>query len=286
MTTVLLRHRTSYRFDHAVALAPHLIRLRPAPHCPVPVVRYALSLDPRDADVRWHHDPHDNWVARAVFPQLAERLDIDVEVEVRLEHVNPFAFYVDEWAVKFPFAYAQPLSHELTAYLACTEASARLASFVEEMRRSLAGLDTVQALTRLNIEVFQRINYLTREEQGVFSPEETLARGCGSCRDSAWLLVQAMRHLGIAARFSSGYLVQLAREGGPKRDTLALHAWCEAYVPGAGWLGFDATSGLVTAEGHIPLASVADPENGAPVTGFYTGAGSSLSFEMSVERRG
>jgi transglutaminase-like putative cysteine protease len=283
---VRLRHRTVYRFDPAVVLAPHRIRLRPAPHCPVPVLDYALTIDPRDADVRWHHDPHDNWVARAVFPSLTDRLDIDVRLEVRLEQVNPFGFYMDEWAERYPFAYQDPLSQELAAYLAPGEASPALSRFVDELRAMISGRTTVDALTLANRTVWQRIRYITRDEQGVFAPSETLTRGSGSCRDSAWLLVQALRHLGIAARFTSGYLVQLEREGGPREDILALHAWCEAYLPGAGWMGFDATSGLVTAEGHIPLASVAHHDNGAPVSGSYTGAGSTLSFEMSVERIG
>jgi transglutaminase-like putative cysteine protease len=281
---VALRHRTSYSFDHPVVLAPHSIRLRPSPHCPVPILRYELCIDPRDADVRWHHDPHDNWVARVFFSHPAERLDIEVRIDARLDPLNPFDFYVDDWALGYPFAYPRALARELAAYLWCDEPSARMRALVEEVRSRVTGRNTTEAIAIANRLVHERVEYLTRDEQGVLEPDETLARGCGSCRDSAWLLVQLLRHLGIAARFSSGYLVQLARPPDVPHDSLALHAWCEAYLPGAGWIGLDATSGLVTAEGHIPLASVAHPETAAPVSGSFMGAGSSLSFDMRVER--
>ncbi|HZZ95296.1 MAG TPA: transglutaminase family protein [Usitatibacter sp.] len=283
-TRVRLHHRTTYRFDHPVALAAHEFRLRPAPHCPIPILDYELAVHPHDAHVRWHHDPHDNWVARAVFPRLAERLEIEVRLDAELVPINPFDFYVEPWALHYPFSYPQPMARELTAYLACEAVAPPVASFVSELRQALAGRETVDALAAANRMTYERIRYLTRDEQGVLTPEETLERGCGSCRDSAWLLVQALRHLGIAARFASGYLVQLKREPSAPHDTLALHAWCEAYLPGAGWIGLDATSGLATAEGHIPLASVAHPDNAAPVTGSFMGAGSSLSFQMTVER--
>lgn len=280
-----LRHLTRYRFEHPAVLAPHEIRLRPAPHGHTPVLQFAMRVEPGDAEVRWHHDSHDNWFARVVFPSLADLLEIRVELDVSLERVNPFDFYVEPWAMHYPFEYTAPVARELASYLALDPASERLAAFVEELRASLEGRPTVDALMAANRAVFDRVKYLTRDEQGVLEPEETLLRGCGSCRDSAWLLVRALRHLGFAARFTSGYLVQLEREDGrPREDTLALHAWCEAYVPGGGWLGLDATSGLVTAEGHIPLASVVLPGNAAPVTGAFTGPSPALSFDMSVER--
>jgi transglutaminase-like putative cysteine protease len=284
-TQVRLRHRTSYRFEHEVALAPHEFRLRPAPHCAAPILGYELAIDPGDADVRWHHDPHDNWVARAVFPRLADRLDIQVRVDAKLVQVNPFDFYVEPWALHYPFGHPDSMVRELAAYLWLDAATPPLQAFVSELRLAMTGRATVDALATANRMTFERIRYLTRDEQGVLTPAQTLERGCGSCRDSAWLLVQAFRHLGIAARFTSGYLVQLKREPSVPHDSLALHAWCEAYLPGAGWIGLDATSGLATAEGHIPLASAAHPDNAAPVTGSFQGAGSSLSFEMTVERR-
>jgi len=282
--SVCLRHRTTYLFERPAVLGPHSIRLRPSPHCPVPILGYELRVDPQDAEVRWHHDPHDNWVARAFFPSPAGKLDIDVRMEARLAPVNPFDFYVDDWALRYPFAYPHALSRELAAYLWRDEPTPRVRAFVEEVRAAVGGSNTAEALTTANRMTHARIGYLTREEEGVLAPEETLARGCGSCRDSAWLLVQVLRHLGIAARFSSGYLVQLQRPPEIARDTLALHAWCEAYLPGAGWMGLDATSGLATAEGHIPLASVAHHETAAPVSGSFSGAGASLEFDMTVQR--
>jgi transglutaminase-like putative cysteine protease len=283
--TVRLRHVTRYRFEQLAVLAPHEIRLRPAPHRHTPVLNFAMRIAPADAKVRWHHDSHDNWFARVVFPSLADLLEIEVEMDVLLERVNPFDFYVEPWALEYPFEYEASIARELASYRALDPTSARLTAFVEELRGDLHGRPTVDALMAANRIAFERIRYLTRDEQGVLEPDETLSRGCGSCRDSAWLLVRALRHLGFAARFTSGYLVQLKRDDGrPSQDTLALHAWCEAYVPGGGWLGLDATSGLVTAEGHIPLASVVLPANAAPVSGAFTGPKPSLSFEMSVER--
>ena len=282
---VRLRHLTRYRFEHAAALATHQIRLRPAPHTLSIVRDYAMRIEPDDAEIRWHHDPHDNWLARVTFARLVEVLEIEVRLDVQLQPVNPFDFYVEPWALQYPFEYEATMARELASYMAVDAPSERMRAFVHELREKLRGRNTVEALTLANRMAFERIRYTTREEQGVFEPEQTLEQGCGSCRDSAWLLVQAFRHLGVAARFTSGYLVQLRREGGPSEDTLALHAWCEAFVPGAGWLGFDATSGLVTAEGHIPLASVVLPANAAPVTGAFTGPAPALSFEMSLERR-
>ena len=281
---VRLRHLTRYRFEQPAALGPHQIRLRPAPHTVAIVRDYRMRIEPSDAEVRWHHDPHDNWLARVTFPRLVDVLEIEVDLDLHLQPVNPFDFYVEPWALRYPFEYEAGVAHELASYMAVDALPDRMQAFVHELREKLRGRATVEALTLANRMAFERIHYITREEQGVFEPEETLEHGCGSCRDSAWLLVQALRHLGIAARFTSGYLVQLRREGGPHEDTLALHAWCEAFVPGAGWLGFDATSGLVTSEGHVPLASVVLPANAAPVAGAFTGPAATLSFEMKVER--
>ena len=151
--------------------------------------------------------------------------------------------------------------------------------------------NTVQFLVWLNQELSQHIRYLVRMEPGIQTPEETLRLRSGSCRDTGWLLVQALRHLGFATRFVSGYLVQLAADvksldgpSGPEKDFTDLHAWAEVYLPGAGWIGMDPTSGLLAGEGHIPLAATAVPSSAAPVSGMTDPCQSTLEFEMTVTR--
>ncbi|MBY0459999.1 MAG: transglutaminase family protein, partial [Gemmataceae bacterium] len=213
--------------------------------------------------------------------------------------INPFDFFVEESAEKYPFRYDATLTRELGPYLETLPAGPLLAKLLAEAKK--AGLKTTDYLVELNQLIQSRVAYVIRMEPGVQTPEETLDLGRGSCRDSAWLLVQLCRHLGLAARFVSGYLIQLVAdekpiEGpeGPPADFTDLHAWAEVYVPGAGWIGLDPTSGLLAAEGHIPLACTADPQTAAPVSGSFAWTKlhdddkveEKFGFEMSVTRIG
>jgi uncharacterized protein (DUF2126 family) len=289
---VALSHRTSYQFDRHVAIGPHEIRLRPAPHCRTPVLGYSLNVAPEPHFLNWQQDPYGNWVARLVFPERADRLEIEVDLIADLTVINPFDFFVEPYAETYPFTYAPALAKELIPFLETAPLGPRLDAWLAEFRKTIKpGENPVLLLVRLNQLLQQQIRYLVRMQPGVQAPEETLGNASGSCRDTGWLLVQIMRHLGLAARFASGYLIQLVADikaldgpSGTEVDFTDLHAWAEAFIPGAGWVGLDPTSGLLAGEGHIPLACTADPGNAAPVIGYTDKCGVDFSFTMSVTR--
>jgi uncharacterized protein (DUF2126 family)/transglutaminase-like putative cysteine protease len=298
---VSLHHKTVYSYDQLVQLGPHVVRLRPAPHCRTPILAYSLKVRPEGHFLNWQQDPFGNYQARLVFPKEVRSLEVEVDLVASMTAINPFDFFVEESASTYPFSYDAEQRAELAPYLQVGPAGERVAAFVRGVQADLAkpGRRTLDVLIDVNRRVQQTLRYDIRMEPGVFPPEETLERGHGSCRDFAWLLVQVLRRLGIAARFVSGYSIQLVADvkaldgpSGVSQDVTDLHAWAEAYLPGAGWIGFDATSGLACAEGHIPLACTADPGNAAPISGGYTFTPAhpgdkvkdSFAFEMKVER--
>lgn len=274
MIQVAIEHRTTYRFDRPVRLSPHVIRLRPAPHCRS-VLAYSLRVKPATHFLNWQQDPFGNYLARLVFPELATELDVTVDLVADMTVVNPFDYFVEEAAETYPFRYDDALAQDLAPYLAVAPGGRRLTAWLARARRDLGTAVPVNDfLVAVNRRVCQDIAYSVRMEHGVLTPEETLERAIGSCRDSAWLLVQILRRLGLAARFVSGYLVQLVADqaplegrSGPSADFTDLHAWAEVYLPGAGWLGLDPTSGLFAGEGHLPLACTPEPTSAAPITG-------------------
>jgi len=286
---VALHHETTYRFDRQVTLSPHVVRLRPAPHTRVPILSYALRVEPREHFLNWQQDPCGNYLARLVFPEPTCSLRVLVDFLAELHVVNPFDFFLEPSAECFPFRYDPELGQELAPYREVSAVGPRLHTLLST--RTPGTGRTIDFLVDLNRRVKDAVEYVIRMEPGVQTPEETLVLGRGSCRDSAWLLVQILRHLGFAARFASGYLIQLAAdetplEGspGPAHDFTDLHAWAEVYLPGAGWVGLDPTSGLLAGEGHIPLACSPDPSSAAPVTGRVDTSEVEFSFAMSVTR--
>ncbi|HYE37217.1 transglutaminase family protein [Methylocaldum sp.] len=270
---VEIEHITTYRYDRPVQLSPHLIRLRPAPHTRTPVHDYRLDIGPSEHRIYWQHDSFGNRIARVVFPEKVNELKVDVRVVAEMTVINPFDFFVENYAEHYPFEYDSLLKHELEPYFEITENGPRLSAWLGGANRNKQRI--VDFLVELNQQLQKDIAYTIRLDPGIQSCEETFEKGTGSCRDTGWLLVQILRRLGLAARFVSGYLIQLTADqkaldgpSGPEHDFTDLHAWAEVYIPGAGWIGLDPTSGLFAGEGHIPLACTPDAVSAAPVTGY------------------
>ena len=328
---VALHHRTHYRYDRLVTLGPQIVRLRPAPHSRTRILSYSLRIRPEAHFINWQQDPQSNYLARLVFQEPAREFQVEVDLVAEMAVYNPFDFFLEPNAERFPFKYDRALDHELAPFLLKGPASPAFANYLGRLRRELLkspasrnpqleamALDshhgggvlptaqqlhssaeaeaetrprTIDFLVSLNQRLWQDVRYLIRMEPGVQDPEETLQLGSGSCRDSAWLLCQLMRHFGLASRFVSGYLIQLTPDvksldgpSGTDRDFTDLHAWCEVFLPGAGWIGLDPTSGLMAGEGHIPLAATPDPQSAAPITGMVGECECEFAFEMKVTR--
>jgi uncharacterized protein (DUF2126 family) len=303
---VALHHRTRYSYDRQISLGPQIVRLRPAPHSRTRILSYSLRVDPRQHFINWQQDPQANYLARLVFPEKTSQFLVEVDLVAELSVLNPFDFFLQPDAERFPFTYDGALDHELAPFRLKGSPTPQFSDYLADLKRRFLppkgevsslgskngeGPKTIDLLVGINQKLWRDITYTIRFEPGVQTPEETLTLASGSCRDSAWLLVQLFRHLGLAARFVSGYLIQLKGDlksldgpSGPEQDFTDLHAWCEVYLPGAGWIGFDPTSGLLAGEGHIPLAATPDPHSAAPITGLVDDCKCDFDFKMQVTR--
>ena len=286
---VALNHVTHYRYDRLVGLSPQVVRLRPAPHSRTPILSYSMRVEPAGHFVNWQQDPFANYLARLVFPDKTREFKVTVDLVAEMAVYNPFDFFLEPDAEHFPFDYEAGLKHDLLPYLAKLPLTPRFEAFLRSIARERQR--TIDFIVDLNQRLQREIGYLIRMEPGVQTPEETLEKACGSCRDTGWLLVQLLRHLGLAARFVSGYLIQLKPDvkavdgpSGSEVDFTDLHAWCEVYLPGAGWIGLDPTSGLLAGEGHIPVACTPEPSSAAPITGAHDEAEVEFSHHMAITR--
>lgn len=286
---VALQHVSHYAYDRPVELGPQIVRLRPAPHSRTRILSYALRVQPEGHFINWQQDPQGNYLARLVFPEPTREFRVEVDLVAEMAVFNPFDFFLEPYAERFPFVYAEEERRELGAFCERLPPTPRFASYLAEISREPVA--TLDFLVALNQRLSRHVAYLIRLEPGVQTPEETLEKASGSCRDSAWLLVQLLRHLGLAARFVSGYLIQLTADqkaldgpSGTAVDFTDLHAWGEVYLPGAGWIGLDPTSGLLAGEGHIPLACSPEPASAAPISGLVSESECTFEHHMAVER--
>src|SRR5829696_6230910 len=286
---VALNHVTHYKYDRPITLGPQVVRLRPAPHSRTRILSYSMRVEPTTHFVNWQQDPQSNYLARLVFPKVTTFLRVEVDLVAEMAVLNPFDFFLEPSAETFPFRYEPELLVELEPYLLKGEATPKFVEYLSSI--DIGERPTSGFLMDLNQRLQQDIAYLIRMEPGVQTPEQTLVNRSGSCRDSGWLMVQLLRHLGLAARFVSGYLIQLKSDvksldgpSGTEVDFTDLHAWCEVYLPGAGWIGLDPTSGLYAGEGHIPLACSPEPGSAAPITGAIEACETTFEHRMSVTR--
>ena len=286
---VALNHVSHYRYDRRVALGPQVVRLRPAPHCRTHILSYSLRIEPAQHFINWQQDPFSNHLARLVFPEPTREFKVTVDLVAEMAVYNPFDFFLEPEAENYPFSYSPELAHDLLPYLAKEPLTPLFQTLVDSIPRDEKR--TIDFVVGLNQRLQNDIKYLIRLEPGVQAPEVTLTNASGSCRDTGWLLVQLLRHLGLAARFVSGYLIQLKPDvksldgpSGTEVDFTDLHAWCEVYLPGAGWVGLDATSGLLAGEGHIPLACTPQPSGAAPIEGGMDKCEVEFAHHMNVAR--
>lgn len=286
---VALNHVTHYRYDRPVTLSPQVVRLRPAPHCRTRILSYTLKVEPATHFINWQQDPFSNHLARLVFPEKTEAFKVTVDLVAEMAVYNPFDFFLEPYAERFPFQYDPASLLDLQPYLAKAELTPAFKAFIDSIDRTEGR--TIDFLVGLNQRLQREIAYTVRMEPGVQTPEQTLTLKSGSCRDTGWLLVQALRHMGLAARFVSGYLIQLKADvaaldgpSGTEVDFTDLHAWCEVFLPGAGWIGLDPTSGLLAGEGHIPVACTPEPSGAAPITGAVDECEVAFEHHMAITR--
>jgi transglutaminase-like putative cysteine protease len=262
-----IRHHTIYSYDAEVGLNAHALRLRPRESHELRIEASLLQISPK-ATLRWHRDAENNSVAIATFTEPADSMRIESEVVIQQYHQDPHDFLVDPVAQFFPFQYSAEEQLLLAPYRRPVDHDAALELWVAGLYAPGEHLETYALLKRISSCIHDTFHYLRREEPGVQSPAHTISSGSGSCRDFATLFLAASRLLGLATRFVSGYLHDpLSREAGG-----STHAWAEVYLPGAGWTGFDPTTGTLAGPDHIAVAISHRPDAVPPVAGSFRGS--------------
>jgi transglutaminase-like putative cysteine protease len=277
-----IHHHTWYQYERDIYLTTHLLRFKPAAHYNGQIEKFVLNIAPASYVLHWQQDPFNNYVARVDFTGPVGYLQIDVEIVLEMFDSNPFDFIVDESAQYFPFEYSPDLKQALGPYLDNGDGGVNIVKWLNEV--DLSKQEIVSFLTMINEKVYRTLSYNTRMEPGVQSSDITLSKASGSCRDFGWLLVQIFRNLGLATRFVSGYIIQLAGGNTKNGDTVDLHAWAEVYIPGAGWIGLDATSGVLAGPTYIPIACTPNPANAAAVTGTSETVETIFTFNSTLTR--
>lgn len=273
-------HRTYYNFSGTVRLEPHVLRLRPKEGHELRIESSSLEITPA-ATLRWHRDVEDNSVAIATFDTPTRQLVIVSEVIIQQFNEAPLDFLVDRYATNYPFSYTAEDRVVLSPYMnaASPMVGDPMAEWIAGLWQVGEPIQTYVLLERLCVHIKQSLSYRVREEPGVQAPADTLARGSGSCRDFATLFMVAARHLGLAARFVSGYL----HTAPSSEDFGSTHAWAEVFLPGAGWKGFDPTIGKIVGTDHTPVAVSRLPESVPPISGSFVGPpGASLDVGVWV----
>ncbi|MDP5032151.1 transglutaminase family protein [Paraglaciecola sp.] len=276
-----ISHVNIYCYERPVELTNHQLMLRPVESHGLRICTEKLEIYPAH-NVSWKHDVFNNSVAQVYFTGKTEELRITSEYTVEQFNINPFNFSLDLYANLLPFDYQGEDLIDLAPFLIRQYPAdqAVLDEWLGPRLEPNGKTETLPFLLALNEHIASHFNYGRREEPGVQSPAQTLALGSGTCRDFALLLMEAARHLGLAARFVSGYLCSSDNEAVDIAAN-ATHAWAEIYLPGAGWKGFDPTSGILAASLHVPVATTRNPEQATPIRGSYLGD-AKLFKEMRV----
>jgi transglutaminase-like putative cysteine protease len=284
MKLLTVRHVTTYRYKQPVSFGEHRMMLRPRDSYDQRLIEARLVIDPEPSELHWTHDAFGNCVAIARFAGRAAQLSFDSTIRLDHESNNALEFELEDYAREYPFSYS---SEEIPDLLRTIERQyldrdRDVDCWVRQFLKKQGPTGTRDLLAAMTHAIHDRFTYASRPEMGTQDPAVTLKLGSGSCRDFALLMMEAVRALGLAARFVSGYLVASERVDQRRLGGESTHAWCEVYLPGAGWIEYDPTNGLIGNEDLIRVAVVRDPRQAVPISGTWTGFPSDF-IDMTVD---